>query len=121
MLNNVSTFETMDYKKSWYRFTHWETWPYRIKYIPLIPAWLWYCLRSGSLWFFTPSNPSLTFGGFEGEGKKEMYDQLPPGTYPESIYISPSLPVDEVETEVIKNNFDYPFVNCFFYIHLLAN
>ena len=99
----------MDLKKSWYRITHWETWPYRVKYIPLIPAWLWYCLRSGSLWFFTPSNPSLTFGGFEGERKKEMYDQLPPGSYPESIYISPTLPFDEVEKEISTNNFDYPF------------
>ena len=99
----------MNLKKSWYRITHWETWPYRVKYIPLIPAWLWYCLRSGTFWFFTPSNPSLAFGGFEGEGKKEMYEQLPPGTYPKSIYISPSLSVDEVEKQIIINHFKYPF------------
>ena len=99
----------MDLKKSWYRITHWETWPYRVKYIPLIPAWLWYCLRSGTFWFFTPSNPSLTFGGFEGEGKKEMYDQLPPGSYPKSVFISPSLSIEEVEKQIIKNGFAYPF------------
>ena len=99
----------MNLKKTFYKITHWETWPYRIKYIPLIPAWLWYCLRSGSWWFFSSSNPSLTFGGFEGEGKKEMYDQLPPGSYPKSIYISPSLAFDEVEKLVISNNYQYPF------------
>ena len=99
----------MNLIKTFYKITHWETWPYRIKYIPLIPAWLWYCLRSGSWWFFTPSNPSLTFGGFEGEGKKEMYDQLPPGTYPKSIYISPSISFHEVLQLVDVNNFHYPF------------
>jgi hypothetical protein len=99
----------MNLKKTFYKITHWETWPYRIKYIPLIPAWLWYCLRSGSWWFFTPSNPSLTFGGFEGEGKKEMYDQLPPGTYPKSIFISPSISFDEVLRLINVNNFQYPF------------
>lgn len=88
--------------------THWETWPYRIKYIPLIPAWLWYCLRSGSWWFFTASNPSLTFGGFEGETKKEMYEQLPPGTYPKSIYVSPSSHFDDVLKQLVLNDFKYP-------------
>ena len=62
--------------KAWYRLTHWETWYYITKYIPLAPVWLWYCLRARSCWFFTPSNPTLTFGGFEGESKKEMYDQM---------------------------------------------
>lgn len=100
----------MNLKKPIYKITHWETWPYRIKYIPLIPAWLWYCLRSGSWWFFTPSNPSLTFGGFEGESKKEMYDQLPPGSYPKSIYISPTIKFSEIEKLISANNFCYPFV-----------
>lgn len=99
----------MNFKKWLYQITHWETWPYRVKYIPLIPAWLWYCLRSGSLWFFTPSNPSLSFGGFEGEGKREMYDQLPPETFAKSIYISPVLSFNEVEKLVVDNHYKYPF------------
>ena len=99
----------MDINKTFYKITHWETWPYRIKYIPLIPVWLWYCLRSGSWWFFTSSNPSLSFGGFEGESKKEMYDQLPPNLYPKSIYISPSLTQDELEKHISSNNMQYPF------------
>jgi hypothetical protein len=92
-----------------YRVTHWETWPYLVKYIPLGPAWLWYCLRSGSLWFFTPSNPTLTFGGFEGESKNEMYVQLPPGSYPRSIFISHSLTFEQAMEIISTNNFKFPF------------
>ncbi|MBA2249898.1 MAG: hypothetical protein H0W12_06860 [Chitinophagaceae bacterium] len=99
----------MNFKTRFYKITHWETWPYRIKYIPLIPVWLWYCLRSGSWWFFTSSNPSLTFGGFEGEKKSEMYDQLPPGTYPKSVYISPSLSFTEVEQRIVSGDYRFPF------------
>ena len=99
----------MNFRKTFYKITHWETWPYRVKYIPLIPAWLWYCLRSGSWWWFTPSNPSLTFGGFEGEGKREMYNQLPEGTYPKSIYVKPAINFNEVEQQIAQNNFTYPF------------
>ncbi len=99
----------MNLKKTFYKITHWETWHWRVKYIPLIPAWLWYCIRSGSLWFFSSSNPSLTFGGFEGERKSEMYKQLPPDTYPKSIYINPTLSFEEVEKLIAANNYQYPF------------
>lgn len=98
----------MSLKKVLYNITHWEKWHYHLKYIPLYPAWLWYCLRSGSMWFFTSSNPSLTFGGFEGESKKEMYEQLPPSTYPKSIYISPSLSFIQVEELCTKHHLIYP-------------
>ncbi|MEO6453225.1 MAG: hypothetical protein ABIN97_04095 [Ginsengibacter sp.] len=99
----------MNLKKKIYIFTHWEKWHYHLKYLPLYPAWLWYVLRSGSFWWFTPSNPTLTFGGFEGESKKEMYQQLPPSTYPRSIYISPSVSFEAAKKLFIDNGFNYPF------------
>ena len=99
----------MNIKNIFFRVTHWETWNYLVKYIPIMPVWLWYCLKGRSFWFFTPSNPTLTFGGFEGEGKKEMYDQLPVGSFPKTIYIEPSLSFNEVEAKVITNNFNFPF------------
>lgn len=99
----------MSFKNILFRFIHWETWPYLVKYIPIAPVWLWYCMRARSLWFFTPSNPTITFGGFEGEPKKEMYLQLPPQSYPYSIYISPCMSIAEVEDLIAKHNFDYPF------------
>ncbi|MEO6722142.1 MAG: hypothetical protein ABIN67_17380 [Ferruginibacter sp.] len=96
-------------KKVLYRIAHWETWHYLAKYIPLFPAWLWYCIRSGSMWFFTPSNPTLTFGGFEGESKKEMYDQLPPGSFPTTIYVQPSLSFNDANQLRMIAGFSYPF------------
>ncbi|MEJ7645668.1 MAG: hypothetical protein WKF87_13830 [Chryseolinea sp.] len=76
-------------KKSFYYITHWEIWHWFAKYIIIGPAWLWLCLRAKSLWFFTASNPSITFGGFIGESKSEIYKQLPVGTYPRSVYAEP--------------------------------
>jgi len=93
-----------------YRITHWETWHHHVKYIPLSPVWIWYCIRCGTPWFFTASNPTLTFGGFEGEGKQEMYEQLPPGSYPHSIYIEPGMLFSNVEQKVMEAGFSYPFI-----------
>lgn len=100
----------MNFKNIFNKLWKWERWDYRLKYIPLYPAWLWYCFRAKSFWFFSASNPTLTFGGFEGEGKKEMYDQLPPSSYPKSNYISCSMSFTEAEKAVAANNFTYPFV-----------
>ena len=91
------------------RLYRWETWHYLGKYIPIMPVWLWYCLKSRSFWFFTASNPTLTFGGFEGESKKEMYDQLPPGTYPKTVFINHEMDFNRVLKIVEKNDFAYPF------------
>ena len=99
----------MNIKNMLFRATHWETWNYLAKYIPIMPVWLWYCVKGRSFWFFTPSNPTLTFGGFEGEEKKEMYDQLPAGSFPKTIYIDPSLSFNQVEAKIIINNFKFPF------------
>jgi hypothetical protein len=91
------------------RLYRWETWHYLGKYIPIMPVWLWYCFKSRSFWFFTAANPTLTFGGFEGESKREMYDQLPPGTYPKTVLISHDTDFRKVLRIVQKNNFGYPF------------
>jgi len=93
-----------------YRITHWETWHHHVKYIPLAPVWIWYCIRSRTPWFFTGSNPTLTFGGFEGEGKKEMYEQLPPGTYPHSIYLQHTDTIEKVMDDVTAAGFNFPFI-----------
>ncbi len=99
----------MNFKNFFYKLTHWETWHYMVKYIPIMPLWGWYCLRARSLWFFTPSNPTLGFGGFEGETKSEMYAQLPPDSFPKSIYISPSFSIEKINFLLQKNGFEFPF------------
>lgn len=98
----------MNFKKALFTLMHWEKWHYHVKYIPLYPVWLLYCVKARSAWFFTASNPTLTFGGFEGESKKEMYEQLPIACYPKTIYISPSFSFVEVEKLFYENDFEYP-------------
>ena len=97
-------------KKFFERLTNWELWPFAVIYFPISFVWLWYIARSRAVWFFTPSNPTIDFGGFEGEGKKEMYDQLPPHTIPRTIYIMHDLPFDEVRERIAAAGFQYPFI-----------
>ena len=97
-------------KNFFQRLTNWELWNFYLLYFPISFAWFWYCLRSGSMWFFSSSNPTITFGGFEGEGKKEMYDQLPPHMVPRTIYIMHDLPFSEVRKKIEEAGFKFPFI-----------
>lgn len=92
-----------------FRLLHWESWHHHVKYIPLVPVWLWYCIKARSLWFFSASNPSITFGGFEGEGKKEIYEQLPQSSYPKSVYIEPETDFDILKQKIADAGLSYPF------------
>ena len=89
---------------------NWELWPFYVLYAPIGPVWFWYCIRSRSFWFFSSSNPTITFGGFEGESKREMYEQLPPDSHPRTIYVLHSMSLDEVRERICKAGFTYPFI-----------
>ncbi len=89
---------------------NWRHWPGAVKYFASAPRILWYAIRSGSPWFFTASNPTITFGGFEGEGKKEMYSQLPEGSYPHTIYTDPTEHINDLYSRVKEEGFSYPFI-----------
>jgi len=92
------------------RITNWEAWPFKLLYAPIAPMWVWYMIRSGSVWFFTPSNPKITFGGMDGEPKKEMYDLLPKEMYPETFNVMPRLHFNEVKALLQQSGIQYPFV-----------
>ncbi|MEP7236741.1 MAG: hypothetical protein ABI685_02710 [Ferruginibacter sp.] len=92
------------------RITNWEAWPFKLLYAPIVPVWGWYMLKSGSVWFFTPSNPKITFGGMDGEPKKEMYDLLPPALYPATFTVLPQQNFDVIKSNLEKTGIQYPFI-----------
>src|SRR5687768_2044275 len=95
-------------RKTIYRLQHWETWHWLIKYMPMVPFWIAHCIRARSCWFFTAANPTLTFGGYEGESKMEMYKQLPEGTYPKTVHVGRDVSRASVEEIVCKEGFTFP-------------
>lgn len=97
-----------NWKRVWEKLTNWELWPFNLIYAPLGPLWLWYAAKARCFWFFTPTDPTLTFAGFEGEGKKEMYDLLPEGSYPKTVYIHTKQSFDDVKRLLAQNGLTYP-------------
>lgn len=100
----------MSVKSYFKKLFNWELWNFYLLYAPISPYWFWNCLKSGSLWYFSSSNPTITFGGFEGEGKKEMYDQLPHELVPITIYIRHDIPFERVLQKINLSGLKYPFI-----------
>jgi len=71
--------------------------------------WGWYCLKSRAAWFFSTSNPTISFGGFEGESKSEIYNQMPLHLYPKTILVQPAISEEELLQQV-RQTFTFPFV-----------
>ncbi|MEP6927631.1 MAG: hypothetical protein ABI834_08345 [Ginsengibacter sp.] len=92
------------------KIKNWEQWPFKILYAPIAPVWLWYIIRSRAVWFFTPSNPRLTFGGMEGEPKKEMHDLLPENLCPAFFNVNPSKDFSHVLAQMKEHVINFPLI-----------
>ena len=89
---------------------NWEAWPFKLLYAPISFFWVWYTIKSGYVWFFTSSNPKITFGGMEGEPKKEMYDLLPAHLYPATCNIKAHEDFSILQDRLVISNILYPFI-----------
>jgi hypothetical protein len=58
------------------RATRWEFWPPYIFYIPVLGYAAFLMLRYRSMTVFTAANPGISEGGFIGESKSRILDQL---------------------------------------------
>lgn len=92
------------------KIKNWEQWPFKILYAPITPVWFWYMIRSRAVWFFTPSNPKLTFGGMEGEPKKEMHDLLPEHLCPSFFNVKPGEDFSFVIENLKKHSIHFPLI-----------
>lgn len=71
-----------------HKLTNWEYWPFQVVYIPIYFLWVYYAVKSRSLFFFNAVNPTIKNGGFFNESKKDIYDLIPQEFYPKTRLVS---------------------------------
>lgn len=89
---------------------HWEYWPFHAVYTPLYPYWLWLALKSRSLFFFNASNPTIQYGGFLMESKKDIYDLMPEGSYPLTLLFRQGTDFDVARLQAEAGRFGFPLI-----------
>lgn len=92
------------------RLFHWEYWNMHVVYIPDYVYYVWLCIRSGWKYFFNAADPLIENGGFLMESKKKIYDSLPSGSYPRTLFFKENFPAEEVVQKIREAGFQFPLI-----------
>jgi hypothetical protein len=103
-------FKRISYHPFFIRLLHWEYWPFHVVYGPIYLYWIFLCIRAKSLFFFNTSNPSIRNGGFLMESKKEIYDLMPAGYYPSTLFFTVKTETSIISKKVKENGLKFPLV-----------
>ncbi len=103
-------FKKLSQKAFFIKLFNWEYWPFNVVYIPIYFYWLWLMIKARSAFFFNTSNPLIKNGGFLLESKKEIYDLIPSGYYPATLFFKHDCSVDEVISTVKIKGLHFPLI-----------
>lgn len=93
------------------KWTNWEYYPMYIANIPTVFFWLYFGIRSRSLFFFSAVNPVIETGGVMGESKINIFNRLPIDTIPKTILISKEeKDVDVIVEKINRAHIIFPLI-----------
>lgn len=99
------------YLQRWFiRLTSWEYWPFPIIYAPVFIYWAWLSCKARSFFFFSTANPSITNAGFLMESKQQIYDLMPEGSYPQTVYCPKGRPVVDIRRSLVERGLEFPLI-----------
>lgn len=84
-----------------------EYWPWWLFFLPMVPVWAFYAIKSGRWFYFTNVNPGIDLGGFFGESKIEIIRSM------DDQYTADTLFVAKTKGELYSSHelpFGFPIV-----------
>ena len=76
------------FRLSWIKLTHFEFWPWKFFYGPLLPYYLFLAIKNRSIAFPSIVNITLKDGGFFNENKSEILKNIPSEYLPQTVEIN---------------------------------
>jgi hypothetical protein len=92
------------------KFLHYEYWDWWFFYLPLLPYYLWLAFKARSFTFFTAANPGIEAGGFFGESKISILNQLPDYCKPATLFFDKNTTALQVLERMREKNIAFPIV-----------
>lgn len=106
----MTLFKKLSHHPLLIKIFHWEYWSFNVLYAPLYPYWFWLCLKARAFFYINAANPTIRNGGFLMESKKEIYDLLPEGTYPTTLFFAVGTNPADVLIDVRSSGVQYPMI-----------
>jgi len=97
-------------KKAFIKFKSWEFWPIWLVYLPVFFSWIFYAIRLKSIFFFTNVNPKIEMGGFAGESKMGILNQIPKQYLPTTLFVKENTPFQNVLKQITELKIEFPCI-----------
>lgn len=92
------------------KWTNYEYWPWWFFYLPIMPYWVWLSIKTKSFAFFSATNLNIELGGFFGESKMDILNQISPQYLPITFPINQDFGSNELESLLQKHAIDFPII-----------
>ena len=92
------------------RLLHWEYWSFLAVYVWIYPIWIYYCIRAKSFFFFSASNPSIEYGGFINESKKDIHALIPAQYNPQTAFFDLPVNPDGIPAILREEGLFFPLI-----------
>ena len=98
------------WRRFFIRLRSWEYWPIYIFNIPVLFIWIWNALKARDFFFFTLTNPGIETGGFFGESKSAILDNIPADFKPKTVLFKTSEKNVDVASFFTESGLSFPVI-----------
>jgi hypothetical protein len=98
------------WRRFFIRLRSWEYWPVYIFNIPVVCIWIWNAIKARDFFFFTLTNPGIETGGFFGESKSAILNNIPDDFKPKTVLIKAVTPEHEIENFFTSSGLVFPVI-----------
>jgi len=97
-------------RKLYIKTFHWEYWPMWIVYFPVSFYYVYLAIKAKSLYFFSAANPGIETGGAFFESKWKIFQLIPKGYFPKTIYIGENETLETVQQSLENAAIHFPII-----------
>lgn len=97
-------------RRRWIKLSKWEYWPTSIIYFPVFVYYLYLSIRSGSMLFFTRTNPGIEMGGLFGASKYRQLQHLSDECKPITLLFQPGIKLHVLKYTLYHHGISFPFI-----------
>ena len=78
--------------------------------LPVLGIWIWNAIRARDFFFFTLTNPGIETGGFFGESKSAILNNIPDEFKPKTILIKAGRTEDKIDELFLSSGLTFPVI-----------
>lgn len=101
---------TLWWRRFFIRLRSWEYWPVYVFNLPVLGIWIWNAIKARDFFFFALTNPGIETGGFFGESKSAILNNIPAEFKPNTLLIKAERTEDSIDQHFQSSGLTFPVI-----------